>query len=427
VTLALCLSAQPLPGQETLDDAWKLALAADHRLKSSNRSTQAARETLAATRAARMPIVATENGYTVLNHAMVMKLNLAGLQSVIPIPLPTSLPFSEDHFFASTTMLTLPVFTSGRIQHAIGAATAGLEASVADGDRAALDLKMSVAESFTAVLRCLRLVEVATQSVVTLEGHEKDAANMYEFGLVAKNDMLAAQVVLAEARQRKLQATNGLDLATSAYNRLLGREFGYRVTLVDPTRPDVEDSEESLDARARTLRPELRGLEHQAEALRHQASVERAASLPQAAFLGGYTYLQNQYLANPGIWSATVGLKWNVFDSGMARRKARALAERAAAVTEIRADAETLISLQVRQALLDGTETRQRIEVARVAMAQAEENLTVAKDRYSAGVGTNTEVLDAEALRTRSAGNLANATYDLALAGLRLRRAVGTI
>ena len=60
-------------------------------------------------------------------------------------------------------------------------------------------------------------------------------------------------------------------------------------------------------------------------------------------------------------------------------------------------------------------------------MAQADENLKVAKDRYVEGVGVNTEVLDAEALRTRSSANLANATYDLALTYLRLQRAIGTI
>jgi outer membrane protein TolC len=61
------------------------------------------------------------------------------------------------------------------------------------------------------------------------------------------------------------------------------------------------------------------------------------------------------------------------------------------------------------------------------AVAQAEENLRVVRDRYLSGEGTNTEVLDAEALRTASRGNFDNARYDAALAQQRLARAIGRL
>jgi outer membrane protein TolC len=43
------------------------------------------------------------------------------------------------------------------------------------------------------------------------------------------------------------------------------------------------------------------------------------------------------------------------------------------------------------------------------------------------GVGTNTEVLDAEARRTHSSMNHHQGLYDAALAWLRLRRAIGDL
>jgi len=51
----------------------------------------------------------------------------------------------------------------------------------------------------------------------------------------------------------------------------------------------------------------------------------------------------------------------------------------------------------------------------------------VSRDRYEHGLSTNTEVLAAEALRTRSQNNHANAVYDAVLAGLRLSRAVSKL
>jgi outer membrane protein TolC len=61
------------------------------------------------------------------------------------------------------------------------------------------------------------------------------------------------------------------------------------------------------------------------------------------------------------------------------------------------------------------------------SLAQADENLRVARDRYRNGVGTHTEVLDAEALRSLTDSNHLNAHYDLHLARLRLKKAVGEL
>ena len=111
----------------------------------------------------------------------------------------------------------------------------------------------------------------------------------------------------------------------------------------------------------------------------------------------------------------------------MARHKARALENEARASADARQDAESAIRLQVRQSWLDIQETRQRMTVAGQALEQAQENLRVARDRYTSGMGTNTEVLDAEALRHKSETNHIDAIYDNALAQLQLRRAVGIL
>jgi outer membrane protein TolC len=112
---------------------------------------------------------------------------------------------------------------------------------------------------------------------------------------------------------------------------------------------------------------------------------------------------------------------------GRARNAANALCEKAEAVIRMRRDAESMIALEVRQRWLELETARQRLQVARQANAQADENLRVARDRYQHQVGTNTEVLDAESLRVQAYTNLFDSSYQAVLAGLRLRRAVGTL
>ncbi len=87
----------------------------------------------------------------------------------------------------------------------------------------------------------------------------------------------------------------------------------------------------------------------------------------------------------------------------------------------------SLIELEVRREWLAVDEAAQRFATTATATGQADENLRVARDRYRNGVGTHTEVLDAEALRSLTDYNHLNALYDHHLARLRLRKAVGEL
>ena len=122
-----------------------------------------------------------------------------------------------------------------------------------------------------------------------------------------------------------------------------------------------------------------------------------------------------------------VGVQWALFDGGQARKRAAALERSRRATEQQRADVESLIALQVRQSWLDVDETRQRIQVTAGAVDQAEENLRIARERYGAGLGTQTQLLEAESLRVQALRNRDNAVLDAGLAKLRLARAVGAL
>jgi outer membrane protein TolC len=81
----------------------------------------------------------------------------------------------------------------------------------------------------------------------------------------------------------------------------------------------------------------------------------------------------------------------------------------------------------VRQTWLDVGETRERLVVAAGAVEQAEENLRIARERYGAGLGTQTQLLEAESLRVQALRNRDDAGLDAGLARLRLARAVGVL
>jgi len=404
---------------ESLQQAWETALAVDRGLKAARENTAASAEQVQVAKSARLPNIALEAGYTALDKTPAAKAEFFG-QSL-------EMPLSQRDSTAYKAIATLPLYTGGRIERGIEAATAALEAARLGETGDEQNLKLRVAEAYVNVLRAGRMLHVAERHVQSLEAHARDVENLHGQGMVSKSDLLSAQVALADARQKSLQAANALDLARAAYNRLLGRPLEQAVSLDELLPPDGDSPLAGLTARALEKRSELAALGRQVEALRHQAAGVRGENLPQVALSGGYGYQENRYTVHEGQWMATLGAKWNVFDGGVVNHRAGAVERQAAALSEQREDLVSVVALQVRQSWLDVAETRKRLAVTQSAIAQAEENLRVVRDRYANGLSTHTEVLDAETLRATSEANHAAALYDAALAGLRLRRAVGEL
>ncbi len=186
-----------------------------------------AADNLSAARATRLPRVVYEGGNTALDEAPAI---------VFSIPV---LPLTADlkNFWAFRTMGIVPIFTSGRISRGIDAAESAADAARNDAAGVEIDIKIDVATAYVTVLMAQRGVEVTEKAVSSLSAHAEDVENLFDKGLVARNDLLSPRVALADVRQRLLQAQNGLDVARASYNRLLGRPLTGSVTL-DEIKPE---------------------------------------------------------------------------------------------------------------------------------------------------------------------------------------------
>lgn len=413
-----------LPSQaETLESAWREALANAHRLKASQKNTESSRETLSSARAAYLPSFNVEGGKFWMDRTLGGQVSVPGL-GALPLTL-------GDQISAGCASVSVPLFTSGRISNGVAAAKAGWRAAQAEEQREVLDLKITVAEAYLNVLRATCAVRVASSHVTSLASHCENVADMHAHGLVTRNDVLASQVALADARQQAIKADNDLDLARASYNRLLVRPLTQPVIIEDMEPPRPPGDLSALTQGALQHRPELTAYAERATALRREARSIRASALPTIGATASYNRIDadivKQLHADKEFLAVGIVGSWNVFDSGLTIHKARAVDEQAAAMESMRAEAAGLIGLQVRQTWLNIRETLHRLDVTRRAILQAEENLSITLDRYKAGNGTNTEVLDAETLRVRTLGNNDAATYDSIFAALALRRAVGDL
>jgi len=419
-TLATAVSA----AAETLDDAWQLALAADQRLAAAELRTAAADEELEAARAGRRPNLTTGATTSRWNDTPAFDFAAAGVPIVLPL-------FDGQALNMAEARLSLPLYSGGALTANVAAATAARTENERAAQALLADVKLAVAEAYVGVLRATRALAVARSTTASLGAHTRDVDDRRRTGEVANNDYLAAAVSLADAEQRELQAVSGLEVAAALYNRHIGRPLDTAVML-EPLNGPLDGALATqtladLIEHARATRAELAGLDAAATAWQARADAVAAARRPQLTVSGGYTYLENTVLREQDYWSLSLGVRWSPFDSGQTRHTATAVTRQLAAVSAERSDLALAIELDVRRAWHARDAARARIAVATSAVQQAEENLRVVRDRYRNGEGTNTEVLDAESLRTLSLGNLDTARYDASLAELTLAHAVGSL
>jgi outer membrane protein TolC len=422
--LLLFAAVMPVCAAETLQEAWAIALAQDSSLQAAHSRLRAADDELEAARAARQPAVTASSAITRFRDTPAFDFAAAGLPGRLPL-------FGGDTVVMSDAQASFPLYTAGMIGANIDAARSGLDAQTRTTAALAQQLKLAVATSYVGVLRTESALTAARTNAASLAAHARDVADMERNGQVPRNDYLAAAVSLADAQQRALQTETALDVARAVYNRQIGRALDAPVELL-PDLPAI-DAElaggtlEDLVARALARRDELAGLAAVAAQLQAQSAATRAQLRPQLILSGGYTFLENDVLDREDYWSLGFGIRLSLFDGGRTRNTAGALMHRSSAAAQEHSHLQSLIELEVMSARLGLHETRQRIGVTESAILQAEENLRVVRDRYRNGEGTNTEVLDAEALRSLSRSNFDAAHYDAALAEFRLARAVGVL
>jgi outer membrane protein len=454
VAIILC---SPEARGEDLNDAWGQAIGLNAGLQAREIDTFAAGMNLGAARAARLPSVNLTSLTAFLSQSPQIRVptSLAAASgagsgtgtTAFPSTFPALGPNQSVIPFVFAN-ISQPLYQGGRIHNNIAASAAGVKYQKTEEFRTVLDLKLTVAEAYVGVLRARRNLDVSLSNVFQLASFLRDVTNRKNEGRATRNEELAAEVSLANARLQEITDRKNLLAAWATYNRYLCRPPDLMVDLQEivagpPSPSDAlmahslahdktsitleEPIAMDLTSRAIRGRPELQGLAEQANQSNSLANVTMAAVKPHLSFNASYIELGLTNFTNPNIFAGSFQLSWTLFDGGQTRKRALAQRLQAESYMKQRVDASADIALQVRTRMLDVDESRQRVIVSGAAVASANENIKVVTERYRQGLSIYTEVLDAENRRVQSLNGYYAATYDNALARFRLRRAVGDL
>jgi outer membrane protein len=357
-------------------------------------------------------------------------LNLAtfGLP-VAPGQNPVVGPFDVLDFHVVAAMRIVDIAARRRY----AAAKEGVVLGESERRRTENDVAAAVASLYVALQSTIASVEAAQANVDLFTRLRDLAEDQRRSGTGTKLDTTRAEVALSRQRQALLSAQNARDAARLALLHAIGADQTSELAVDAPAPVDepVPDPEAEL-ARARRERPELESLAAEERAEELTIAAERAGRLPtlSAQFQGGYNGNRIDEMA----WTRQiVGLvSVPVFTGGEIPARIAEAESRRRELTLQRVELERQIEEEVRRSVLAFASARERVEVSIEGLRLANEELTLARDRFEAGVAPSIEVDNAQASlvaaqadRISAGADRDRARYDLWHATGRIRELVG--
>jgi outer membrane protein TolC len=289
------------------------------------------------------------------------------------------------------------------------------------------DIALQTIEAWFGILEAGKLITAAGDEVAQITEHRRVAQVLFEEGVVTRNDVLQADVRLAAARQKLLALQNRRENGWLLLNFLTGSEPGYRAELDESDALTLNQASDKDMASIILKRHDIQALHHGAEASESEVSESRSSFFPELYTRLALDYVQNDKVREQAIMSATLGIKFNLFDGyASTATREKAIKNRSRVQDTLRL-AQEQARLEINSARNDAAVSKERIAVSEVAIRQSEENLRINRERYRERVGTATEVLDAQTLVTQAKTDFHRAFYEHQTATARLKHATGEL
>jgi outer membrane protein TolC len=228
-----------------------------------------------------------------------------------------------------------------------------------------------------------------------------------------------------------IEARNLRQVAKADLRRVIGEDTGRDIEAAAvPDAAGPAPPTATFEA-ARSQRPERRALTSRVEGAKQRELAAAAGAKPQISVTGGYDYAR----PNPHIfpraddwnysWDASVNVSWSLWDGGRRRAEQAEATANTRALTARSADFDRQLAFEVEQRRLDLDSSIAAIAATEDGVRAAQEAQRVVGERFTAGVATNTDVLDAQTDLLQAELDRTRAIASAHLAMARLERALG--
>jgi outer membrane protein TolC len=333
-----------------------------------------------------------------------------------------------------------PLYTFGRLQNEIRAATLSIETRQAATKKVRDAVVATVKELYYNLVLSRQTKVLLTEVQEHFTKALETAEQRLEAGeaTITQQDILKLRIGLAGVTKETYTLERAVAVTKEALLHQLGLGATVDFDIADTTLEPVMLQLRPLDtylAQADTHRPELAQLEAGLAARQARLQAARSAYYPSVFLAGGIRYAvapnrddqDNPFVRddfnffNAGM---ALGLRWKL-DFWMTRAKeTERLAELAKAEAQ-KDNATQGIGLEIKRRYLEVHETQQKIDAAQTARKASRGLLVTTLANFSLGVGNAKDVFESLGLYTRMVSDYYTAVRDYNVAAARLSQATG--
>ena len=330
----------------------------------------------------------------------------------------------------TTTTISLPIFTAGRLNYGIESAKYLEKAARLNADENKEAIVFNSISAFSNLYKARAAVELVKEYLEQSNKRVKDFSNLEKNGLLARNDLLKAELQSSNIELTLLDVENNLQLAGVNMALMLG--LPEKTILIPDSASLIKAVNtkplEEYEQKALKERKEISSLALHKKIAEIGVKSIKADYYPGLALTGGYI------AANvPGFLTISnavnVGVGVNYSLSSIWKTKTK-LAEAGARVQQVAANELMLadqIRLQVNESYQAYLLSQKRIQVYEKALVQSTENFRIIKNKYDNTLATATDLLEAEVTQLQSRLMVVGATVDAIVAYNKLLQTAGIL
>jgi outer membrane protein TolC len=285
----------------------------------------------------------------------------------------------------------------------------------------------AVANAYLQVIADASRAEAIRAQVLTDQALYDRTVDQKKAGTSPGIDVLRSQVELKQQQQRLLAQENQFAKDKLSLGRVIGLPIGQDFNIAEsvPFSPLTSMTQEQALRTALEQRPDYQSAKAQVRAAEETVRATRGERYPTVGVTGDYGDVGPALTESHGTFTFVASAKFNIFDGG---RIGADVIQAKAALKQRQdelADLGGQIDYQVRAAFLDIQSAADQVAVAKSNLDLANQTLEQARDRFSAGVTDNIEVVQAQQSLASANDNLISALFGHNLAKVALARALG--
>jgi outer membrane protein len=328
---------------------------------------------------------------------------------------------------------SMPIYAGGRIRYGIESAKFLEQAVRLDAANDHDAVVQNTIEGYVNLYKAESYVGLVKQSLLESQERVKQFSNLEKNGLLARNDLLKAQLQSSNVELTLLDAENNWQLANVNMDLMLGLPDSTEI-VPDSTGVSkylstvpVKTLDEYLQS-AMQNRKDIMALGMRQKASESGTKAVRGEYYPSLAVTGGYIAADiPNFLSVTNAVNIGLGVSYNIGSLWKTKAKVQ---EAEARTREISANEDLLndrIRLEVNQAYLNWLSSQKKIEVNAKAVDQADEAYRVIKNKYNNSLATTTDLLDADVAQLQARLSFVSAQADAVVAYNKLLQTAGLI